>query len=433
MHLVCRYLLKEIFGYFFVSLTIFVGLLFTLRVLKFSNLVINRGVDVSQIASVFIAIIPTFLEFALPMACVLGVLLAFARLSGDSELIVLRASGISLYRLIVPVLLFGLSITLFGFVVSSYLRPWGYRALDSALFEIARSKTTSGLSEGIFNKLGSITLYPDKVDYQSGELTRVLIDDRRVPEARKIISAARGLIDSDPSNRRISFYLREGAIHELVNGTYVLTEFQKNTLSVEPEDLSVGNERRREKPAKEMYSSELSAAIQQRVLSLQDTAESASPEADRSLERAAAALRLANGGSAVAAPPSRKELQSSLNKLRTEQARRAAFPFAALTLALLAMPLGVHSPRTQRTWGIGLSTTFGLLVFIFYFITLSVGVTLAENGRISPQIALWAPNLLCLLLAVFLLRRICSERWQSATEFIERLRLPGFLRRRSSP
>ena len=100
--------MKEILLFSFISVFAFTGLLLTLRMLKFASLIVNKGVEVSQIATVFVSIIPTFLEIAIPLAALLGVMLAFARLSGDSEIIVMRASGISFTQFLGPVLLFGI-------------------------------------------------------------------------------------------------------------------------------------------------------------------------------------------------------------------------------------------------------------------------------------------------------------------------------------
>ena len=87
-----------------------------------------------QIATVFVAIIPAFLELAIPLATLLGIMLAFARLSGDSEIVVIRASGISLGQLIKPVVIFGLFASLLTLWVSFEHRPWGYRQLSKEPF-----------------------------------------------------------------------------------------------------------------------------------------------------------------------------------------------------------------------------------------------------------------------------------------------------------
>ena len=80
MKILSRYVLKEIASFFAISLLTFTGLLLTIRMLRLTSLIVNRGVEIGQIATVFLAIIPTFLEIALPMSTLLGVMLAFARL-----------------------------------------------------------------------------------------------------------------------------------------------------------------------------------------------------------------------------------------------------------------------------------------------------------------------------------------------------------------
>ncbi|NDG65073.1 MAG: LptF/LptG family permease, partial [Planctomycetes bacterium] len=78
-------------------------------------------------------------ELAIPMATLLGVMLAFSRLSGDSELVVLRASGISLYQLLTPIVPLALLLGGLALIVSTQLKPWGHRTLSATLFEIAKS------------------------------------------------------------------------------------------------------------------------------------------------------------------------------------------------------------------------------------------------------------------------------------------------------
>ena len=137
-----KYILKEILAYFVISLFIFTGILFTLRVLKLTSLIVNKGVLLSQVAVVFVSVIPAFLEIAVPLAALLGPMLTFARLSGDSEIIVVRASGISLFQLIRPILIFGLFASALALFVSHELKPWGFRNLSSTLFQIARSSVS---------------------------------------------------------------------------------------------------------------------------------------------------------------------------------------------------------------------------------------------------------------------------------------------------
>src|SRR5262249_38519775 len=97
-------------------------------------------------------------------------------------------------------------------------------------------------------------------------------------------------------------------------------------------------------------------------------------------------------------------------------------------LALVAMPLGIQPPRTQKTWGTGLSAVLGLGVFVLYYGSLSIGIAMGEAGRLDPNVALWLPNAFAALLAAFTISKMASEKWQSITQGIEQV-IRGMLQR----
>ena len=109
--------------------------------------------------------------------------------------------------------MFGVLISALNLAVSVYFRPWGYSTLAANLFQIASSRSTAGLTQGVFNDLGNLTIYSEKIDYETGELRRILIDDRRSESDRQIIAASNGSIFSDPKTRTIMLLLRDGTIH----------------------------------------------------------------------------------------------------------------------------------------------------------------------------------------------------------------------------
>ncbi len=393
-----RYVLREILSFFGVSLAAFTGLLLTLRMLRLTSLIINRGVEFGQIAQVFFAIIPTFLEIALPMSTLLGVMLAFARLSGDSEMVVMKASGISLARFLKPIVIFAVAVGATGLFVSCVLRPWGFEALERALFEIARSKSVSGLSEGVFNQLGQITLYADRIDYRTGELDRVLVDDKRDAEQRKVVVAKRGRIVADEKARTISLILADGVAHETLDGRYSRTEFNSNSLTVDPNELK--SEAKKGINTRELSMSRLRAAIAEYKQAL----------------RSSDAEELTVFGEVL----SRDETEKKYRRAKIELGQRTSLPLASAIMALIGMSLGIMSPRTQRSWGAGFAATLGLIVFIIYYAIFSVGVALADSGKLHVGIALWTPNIIASLIAVLLVYKISTEQWSSVSEGVQR-------------
>src|SRR4030066_538445 len=102
------YILKEVFPIFLIGLMVFTIILLMDKILKLIELIVTRGVSLTQILMLLLFISPSFLIFTIPMAFLLGTLLSFGRLSGDSEITAFKASGMSLYQLYLPVLLFSI-------------------------------------------------------------------------------------------------------------------------------------------------------------------------------------------------------------------------------------------------------------------------------------------------------------------------------------
>jgi lipopolysaccharide export system permease protein len=394
VRILSRYIFKEVGTFFLISLSAFTGLLLVLRMLRLTSLIINRGVEVGQIARVFVAIIPTFLEIALPMSTLLGVMLAFSRLCGDSEVVVMRASGISILNFLKPIGLFAVVVGTASLFVSVSLRPWGFASLSNALFDVAKSKSISGLTQGVFNKLGDITLYAESIDYESGDLMRVLVDDKRDEAQRKVVIAKRGRIVADENTHTISLLLGDGVAHEQTEGRYSRTEFTSNSLSVDPSELR--DETKKGVVARELQVPKLSETIEyyRGLLSVEN---------QESFEVFGETI-------------TRKELLKKFRRSRIELGQRFSLPCAAFIMAFVGLALGIMSPRTQRAWGAGFAGLLGLIVFVIYYSVFSVGVALADKGSLPIVVALWAPNVITTALAVWILYKLGTEQWHSVSE-----------------
>jgi lipopolysaccharide export system permease protein len=328
------------------------------------------------------------------MATLLGVMLAFARLCGDSEIVVMKASGIGLARFLKPLGAFAITVGLIGLFVSSVLRPWGFDTLSNALFDIARSKSTSGLTEGVFNKLGSITLYAEKVDYTTGDLSRVIVDDKRDSTQRKVVVAKRGKIVADPTAQTISLLLADGVAHESTDGKYTRTAFSTNSLNVDPAELR--NDAKKGITARELSTPRLREVIQEYKMMLRQSNEPEIEVYGQKLQRA--------------------ELQKKFRRAKVEYGQRLSLPCASIIMAFIGFAIGIMSPRTQRTWGAGFAATLGLVVFMLYYGIFSLGLALADSGKIHVGVALWMPNIVACIIAVILVRKITTEQWHSVSE-----------------
>ena len=93
-----RYVFLQVLGPFVASLALFTFILLIARIMKLVELVLSRGVPAGEVLLLFSYILPAFLEVTVPMALLLAILMAIGRMSSDSELIAMRASGLNLYQ-----------------------------------------------------------------------------------------------------------------------------------------------------------------------------------------------------------------------------------------------------------------------------------------------------------------------------------------------
>jgi lipopolysaccharide export system permease protein len=348
VRIVHRYILREILVPFALGLSVFTFVLLIARLLRLIEMVVTRGVPAGQVLRLIAYIMPQFLEVTLPMAMLLAILVAFGRLSADSEVVALRSSGLSLYQLVVPVLLFVAFATVATAALAFYGRPWGNRALRASLYEIARTRASAGLKPQVFNDdFPGLVIYTESIDPGDNRLHNVLISDERDATEHHAIFAREAVMVSDPGNETVTLRLRNGFIHSTATrgAAAYETDFESYDVNLDLRQTLIGDPRSLD--AKEMTLPEL---------------------------RVAMAAKQQRGA------PFTPEL--------VEYHRKFAIPFACVVFGLVAVPLGVQPVRAARARGFAVS-----LVMIFtYYVLLSGGQALAEQELVPAVLGLWLPN-----------------------------------------
>src|SRR5712692_11892469 len=233
--LIDHYVAREIVAPLALGVLLLTFALVTGRLLKLTEMVVNRGVTLADVMSLIGYIMPAFLELTFPMAVLLGVLMGFGRMSGDRELIAARACGISLYRLAIPVL----GVALMVYAISSYfaftLRPWANAHLREKLYELSQTRTSAGLKEKVFNSnFPGLVVYVDQMSGVGSSLNGVLISDARDPHQQNTIIAKHGILLPDPHSTSITLRLFDGSIFgvEAKSDATHVTSFKTYDLSV---------------------------------------------------------------------------------------------------------------------------------------------------------------------------------------------------------
>jgi len=373
-----RYITREIFAPFAVTLCVFTGILFLVRSLKLVELIISRNVPVVKIVLLFSYIIPKFLELAIPMSLLFGIIYAFSRFSNDSELIVMRANGISFKQLCRPVLVFSAACALVTLVIGFWIRPWANYKLAAGVFEIAKLQASSGLVPGVFNDLGQLTLYAERVNSKTGQLTNVIIGDSSNPELPREFISERGRIVSNDETRTIQFRLYDGSIHEGKRDKYTVTYFPISNISLNQDGLTEETEgqsgkKSNEKPVEELLASITEYENKPQPLGLEDL------------------LQLA--------------------RYKVEFHRRIVLALSCVCIALLGMALGVQPSRVGQSWGAAISITIGIFAIIVYYLLLAFATAVAEQAFLPAWAVIWLPDIIFAALAIYVFRGIESERW----------------------
>ena len=152
-----KYISKEIWSIFLTCLFIFLFIIMASQVLNMMDFMVNYGASLGDILSVMFCRIPEFILFAMPIACLTAVLLSFIRMSSDNEIIALHSSGISLYQLMSPVIIFALTCFLFTGFLTLYWTPYGKRTSESVEVNLMKTSFESQIKEGFNEREGFVS------------------------------------------------------------------------------------------------------------------------------------------------------------------------------------------------------------------------------------------------------------------------------------
>ena len=384
--LLYKYIIREITSPFFICLFVFTGILFLIRSLQLVNLIINKNIPPLEIVFLFSCIIPQFLEIAIPMSLLISTIIAFSRLSTDSEIIVMRATGINLNKLAVPTFIFGTACTITALCISCWLSPYSNAKFNQGIFEIAKTKASAGIIPGVFNELGDITVYAKNIDQDSKKLSGIIIGDRKDSKNPRTFIANYGDIIANDAQHSIIFRLYNGIINEGFLAEPKITSFSVTSINFSPDSI-FGNadDKKNQKPNEISITKLLSEIKNFHINSAQG-----------------------------------ENYWGTKTYLLTELNRRLAVPLSCLGVVLIALTLGILPPRGTQQWGVTGSIICGVLIILLYYGTLAISTSFAERESVAYWIV-WLPNLILYSTAAFLFVKIRSEKWASVTGALNRI------------
>jgi lipopolysaccharide export system permease protein len=254
MSRISRYILSQCFAvmvFVTVALSAAVWLAQSLRLI---DLIVNRGLSFGMFSYLALLILPRFLDIVLPIGAFIAVLFTFNRLTSDSELVVMRAAGLSPTALARPVLILAGIAFLVLLSLSAYFLPASNREFKDLLFEIRHRFVSSLVQEGTFTTVSDkLTIYVANRD-DRGEVVGLLISDSRDPQRPVTLSAEHGAFVDALGGSRLLMVNGTRQQFDAETGKLSVLTFDSYTLDLEtPGDAPV--ERLRE--AQERYLGEL--------------------------------------------------------------------------------------------------------------------------------------------------------------------------------
>lgn len=358
-----RYVIQELLKPFFFGVGIFsavgvsAGSLFTLL-----QQVTSTQIPLEIALKVLILQVPRFVSFALPMAMLLASLLCLARLSSDRELTALRACGVSFYRLLVPVLVFCLSVMGLMFALNEDLVPFTQYQSKLMMQQPALEGKLNLQDKNVFyqeygpNREVRRFFYAQTFDGQSMQALTIL--DLTQPQANQVISAERAVWD--PKESRWQF--QNGKIYRVTadGSDQSVASFKDQQLYIPRDPLDL-------------------AAPQQAL-------------EDMSIADARGYLaQQRQSGDAIKQRKAELHIQQQF-----------ALPVVTLLFGIIGSTLGTSLRRVSNSTGFGISILIVLGYYFLGFLTSSLG----NLGILPPIAAAWLPNGAIALTAIWLLARI---------------------------
>lgn len=365
--LIDRYITNELILFFLFS----VGLLSSLGVAigtvsDLADKITEYNLPISVAILIFCYKIPEYIAYALPISTLLTTLIIYGRLSSDRELIALGSFGVNVYRLITPALVFSLVVTLLTFLLNELIVP--------------AANYQANLIQNPFIPKTELNLQKKDIFYP--EYEQSFTDNKLAASKLKTIYFAEQYQDKSLQQVTIICFAQD-KINQIITAksaqwnqekqVWDLFKVEINNITEDIETIANQQFEHKQLP--------LSSIMFQIV------AQERSPE-DMNIGQAQKYLTLIRD--------SGKEQEIARFAVRIQQ--KYAFPFICFVFALIGSALGANYSQINKSKGFGLCVG---IVFIYYLLGFAIG-SLGIAGIISPLVAAWLPNILCLNVGIWL-------------------------------
>ena len=343
----------------------YTGFMAVRGLVQFSELLVQSEHPLAEAGVVVALSLPHIVVLTLPVAFLLGLLIGIGRLSADSELTALRASGVDLLVLYRPIAALAAATAGVTLVLMLAVVPRTNHLLYAMKLRLSSFAFAQRIQPGVFSpEIAGLRVYAEGASADRRELTGLIISDRSNPEGAQLTLARRGWLELEEDQGRLWLRVEDAERHHLAEDgrRYDVTSFSRQRMVLQDNGPTLGVS---EKQIREQTLREL-------------------------LDRAAARTRR---------PEERRLAQTEVHK-------KFALPAACLVFGLIGLPLGIVNRRGGRAAGFAVS----IAIVLLYYALLATGEARAIEGRMSPGLAMWLPNLLLLAFGAYALTRVRRDK-----------------------
>ncbi len=353
-HVMMRYLVKELLLYFTIAFLFFFLVFFCNQILLLVQDILRKHVPLVQVMKLMTYSLPFIIAQSAPFGTLVGFLMCMGRLMTDNEILILRATGTSFFRLSLPVIILGVIISLGSFFVNDYLLPLGTIQYNKLYKEIIFSNPNVEMESNSIKKTSNSILVIGEVDDRNVS-DLLLFDTDDSGNQRLIVATATELLDPNDSTIMMQLRMKNPSVIQFDNENkdtyeYILSDYTTMNIFAS-QFISSGSSGTN---PREMTSYDLKQYIK-KLKEKKNTS------------------------------------KRTLNTYNLEYHKKFSLPFGSIFFAILAFPLailfGKHNGQT-----IGL--IIGILISVLYWSLMTLGQIFGLRNGMNGFISMWLPNFL---------------------------------------
>ena len=438
-----KYILKNFFLPFLFALFTLMSVFLLQFLMKIADRLIGKGLSFFVIAKLITYSLSWMLVLAVPMAVLIATLMAFGSLAQNNEIAILKATGVSLYRMMIPPLFGSIIVALLLIQFNNHVYPNANHELRVLMEDVSRQKPMLSLVPGVFSQeVRHYSILAKEIEPKTNLLHDIVIYDNSDPSETNIITAKSGKIYLSQNQKKMILDLHNGEIHttERVKAdNYRRLKFKRYKLAMDATQFSFQQttfdtrrgDRELGAPAMigivdslKIISNKLYKEVDSKIfLPLRSNSFSGirrikpKKENMRLAYLRASDILNAKRNTVLSIFRRIKSTETRMDNYRVEIYKKYAIPVACIVFVLIGVPLGTMT----RKGGIGIAAALSLIFFLVYWAFLIGGEKLADRDIISPFWGIWSANIFLGIFGIILTVKSAKERITLSFDFLQKL------------